>query len=98
MPLLVKWSPVFILLDIAERLELVLTVSPIRLHFHKKLKIDTLPEELLNIFTGFHTHFFDHRTLMAYDDTLLRITLHIDHCHNMDGILLLLELLYNHLY
>ena len=35
---------------------------------------------------------------MPYDDTLLRIALHIYHSHDMDRIILLLKLLHNHLH
>lgn len=74
----------FLLFQIAEGTEFILTVTPVRLDFHEQFEEDALVKELLDVFSGLHTDLLDFASLMTDDDALLGITLDIDDGHDMD--------------
>ena len=80
-------------LDVTEGSEFVLLVAPVFFHLHVKFQKDFLLKEFLNVLTGFYSHPLDHLALMANDDALLGVSLHIDDCHDVDGRVALVKLL-----
>ena len=54
-------------------------------------------EELFKFLSCLDTHMLEFFALTADDNALLRVALHINHCHDVDFIVAFVEFLHNHL-
>ena len=70
-------------------------LTPVLVNLNKDFQIDALAKELLQGLACLGAHLLQCHTLVTYDDTLLRIALHIDYGIDVDILLCLLEGLYD---
>ena len=81
---------------IAEGIELTLRGTPVLINLDKRLKVDTLVEELLKGLAALYAEFLQCYPLVADNDALLGVTLHIDGCMDIDALRCLLERIDTH--
>src|SRR4051812_45061677 len=71
----------FLLADfVPQTTQQIVVVPPILEYFYPQLKKDLSPGKLFEISPRFAADLFEHRAALADQDTLLRITLHVDIC------------------
>ena len=79
-------------------IEFTLGTAPVFVYLHEDLKEDRLVEELLERFAGLGAYLLKGYTLMADNDTLLRVALHVNYGIDVDVLVVFLESLYSNLY
>ena len=78
-------------------IEFTLGTAPVFVYLHEDLKENWLGEELFERFAGLGAYLLEGYTLMADDDTLLRVALHVNYGIDVDVLIVFLESLYSNL-
>ena len=77
--------------------ELVFLVAPVFFDLNKEFKEDALLKEFLDVLASLDTNMLEFLALVANDNALLTVALHIDYRHDVNRLVVLVKLLNNDL-